>query len=137
MAILLLGGVALIFSKLTAIVDRLLKRGGVHIQSEEQARRRRLVVVALAVPWLLLFAVAEPGVPERFLWLLPLQVLVLAAFFAVLLPRLGVPRPAVWLPKPCWSLYFFGIRFWSPELMPGVRMAGRDMMQLKSVSSIT
>ena len=96
-AVLLLGAVAIIFSKLTAIVDGLLKRGGIHIQSEEEARRRRLVVVALAVPWLILFGVAEPGVPERFLWLLPLQAVVLAAFFAVLLPRFGVPRPAVWL----------------------------------------
>jgi hypothetical protein len=93
-AILLLGGVALIFLKFTEITDRLLKRVGVHIQSEEQARRRRLVVLALVTPWLVLFAAAEPGVPERFLWLLPLQVLVLAAFFTVLLPRLGVPRLA-------------------------------------------
>jgi hypothetical protein len=96
-AILLLAGVALIFSSFTQITDRLLKRAGVHIQSEEQARRRRLVVVALAVPWLVLFAVAEPGDPTRFLWLLPLQVLVLAAFSTVLLPRLGLPRPVVWL----------------------------------------
>jgi hypothetical protein len=96
-AILLLAGVGLIFSSFTDITDRLLKRGGVHIQSQEQARRRRLVVIALGVPWLVLFAVAEPGDPTRFLWLLPLQVLVLAAFCTVILPRLGVPRPAVWL----------------------------------------
>jgi hypothetical protein len=97
MAIFLLGGVALVFSKFTGIADRLLERGGIHIQSEGQVRQRRLVVVALAVPWLLLFALAEPGVPERFLWLWPLQALVLAAFVVVLLPRLGVPRPATWL----------------------------------------
>jgi hypothetical protein len=116
MAILLLGGVAIIFPQLTAIVDRLLKRSGVHIQSEEQARRRRLVVVALAAPWLLLFAVAEPGVPERFLWLLPLQVLVLAAFFTVLLPRLGVPRPAVWLAQGLLVFVFL----WNPFLVSRV-----------------
>jgi hypothetical protein len=98
MAILSIGAIALILLKVTtAIVDRLLKRGGVHLQTEQQARRRRLVLLALAVPWLLLVAVAEPGVPERFLWLWPLQVLLVAAFFAVLLPRLGVPRPAAWL----------------------------------------
>lgn len=113
MVILLLGGVALVFSKFTAIADRLLKRWGVHIQSEEQARRRRLVVVALAVPWLLLFAVAEHGVPERFLWLLPLQVLVLAAFVTVLLPRLGVPRPAVWLAQALLVFVFL----WNPFLV--------------------
>ena len=54
-------------------------------------------MAALAVPWLILFAVAEPGDPTRFLWLLPLQVLLLAAFCTVILPRLHVPRPAVWL----------------------------------------
>jgi hypothetical protein len=96
-AIVVLGGVGLIFPKFTAIVDRLLKRGGVHIQSEEEAQRRRLVVLALVVPWLLLFAAAEPGIPERFLWLWPLQVLLIAALFTLLLTRLGVPRPAVWL----------------------------------------
>jgi hypothetical protein len=96
-AIVVLGGVGLIFPKFTAIVDRLLKRGGVHIQSEEEARRRRVVVLALVVPWLLIFAAAEPGIPERFLWLWPLQVLFIAAFFTVLLVRLGVPLPAVWL----------------------------------------
>jgi hypothetical protein len=95
-AVPLFAGVALIFVRFTAIIDQLLKRGGVHIQSEEQARRRRLVVLALVIPWLLLFAAAESGISERFLWLWPLQVLLLAAFFAVLLPRLGVPRPVVW-----------------------------------------
>jgi hypothetical protein len=115
-AILLLGGLALLFLRFTEITDRLLKRGGVHIQSEEQARRRRLVVVALATPWLVLFAAAEPGVPERFLWLLPLQALVLAAFVTVLLPRLGVPRPAVWLAQGLLALAFL----WNPFLISRV-----------------
>jgi hypothetical protein len=115
-AILVLGGVGLIFPKFTAIVDRLLKRGGVHIQSEEQARRRRLVVLALIVPWLLLFVAAEPGIPERFLWLWPLQVLVIAAFFTVLLTRLGVPRPAVWLAQ---ALLIFAV-LWNSFLVSRV-----------------
>jgi hypothetical protein len=115
-AILLFAGVALTFSKITEITDRLLNRGGVHIQSDEQARQRRLVVVALAVPWLVLFAVAEPGIPERFLWLLPLQVLVLAAFCTVLLPRLGLPRPAVWLAQALLVFVFL----WNPFLISRV-----------------
>src|SRR5204863_8452918 len=97
MAIVLVVGAAFVFLKFTAAVDRLLKWAGIHIQGEGQMRRRRLLVVALAVPWLVLFGLAEPGIPERFLWLLPLQILVLAAFAAVFLPRFGVPRPAVWL----------------------------------------
>ena len=115
-AILLISAVALVFLKLTEIADWLLKRGGVHIQSEEQARRRRLLVVALVAPWLVLFAVAEPGVPERFLWLLPLQVLVLAAFATVLLPRLGVPRRAAWFAQ---ALLVF-IFLWNPLLISRV-----------------
>jgi type IV secretory pathway VirB2 component (pilin) len=115
-AILLLGGAALVFSQFREITDRLLRRGGVHIQSEEQVRRRRLLVVALAAPWLVLFAAAEPGVPERFLWLLPLQVLVLAAFVTVLLPRLGVPRPAVWLAQVLLVFVFL----WNPLLISRV-----------------
>lgn len=117
MAILLIGGIALIVLRFaTAIVDRLLKRGAVHLQSEEQVRRRRLVVLSLAVPWLLLVAVAEPGISERFLWLWPLQVLFVAVFFAVLLPRLGVPRPAAWLLQ---ALLVFAF-LWNPFLISRV-----------------
>jgi hypothetical protein len=98
MAVLVLGGLALVLLNFaTGIVDRLLKRAGVQLQSDEQLRRRRLVVLAVAIPWLLLLTVAEPGISSRFLWLWPLQVLVLASFFAVLLPGLGVPRSAAWL----------------------------------------
>jgi hypothetical protein len=96
LAILLLGGTLLLTLRFaTAIVDRLLKRRGVRVQSGEDVRRRRLVVVALAVPWLFLIAVAEPGNPGRFLWLWPLQVLFVAIFVSVLLPRLRVPRLVV------------------------------------------
>jgi hypothetical protein len=138
MAILLAVGIALIFLKFTAIIDRLLKRGGLHIQSEEQARRRRLVVVALVAPWLLLFGVAEPGVPERFLFLLPLQVLVLAAFVTVLLPRLGMPRPAVWLVQGLLVLVFL----WNPFLISRVDSwraggwSGHDASAVRAVDYI-
>jgi hypothetical protein len=137
-AVLLLGGVALIFPRFTAIIDQLLKRGGVRVQSEEQARRRRLVVLALAVPWLLLFAAAEPGISERFLWLWPLQVLLLAAFFAVLLPRLGVPRPAVWLAQ---ALVIFAV-LWNSFLVSRVDAwstggwSGRDASEVLVVDYI-
>jgi hypothetical protein len=138
MAILLAVGIGLISLKFTAIIDRLLKRGRLHIQSEEQARRRRLVVVALVVPWLLLFGVAEPGVPERFLFLLPLQVLVLAAFVTVLLPRLGMPRPAVWLVQGLLVLVFL----WNPFLISRVDSwraggwSGHDASAVRAVDYI-
>jgi hypothetical protein len=137
-AVPLLGGVALIYPRFTAIIDQLLKRAGVHVQSEEQARRRRLVVLALAVPWLLLFAAAESGISERFLWLWPLQVLLLAAFFAVLLPRLGVPRPVVWLAQ---ALVIFAV-LWNSFLVDRVDAwsadgwSGRDASEVRVVDYI-
>lgn len=137
-ALLLLAGVALIFSSFTQVIDRLLKRGGVHIQSEEQARRRRLVVVALGVPWLILIALAEPGVPARFLWLLPLQALVLAAFFTVFLRRLGVGRPVVWLAQ---GLLVFAF-LWNSFLIDRVDAwradgwSGHDAAEVRAVDYI-
>lgn len=137
-AVLLLGGVGLMFPSFTAIIDRLLKRGGVHVQSEEQARRRRLLVLALAVPWLLLFAAAEPGISERFLWLWPLQVLLLTAFIIVLLPRLGVPRAAVWLAQ---ALVILAV-VWNSFLVTRVDAwstdgwSGRDASEVRVVDYI-
>jgi hypothetical protein len=137
-AVPLFGGVALIFLRFTEIIDQLLKRRGVHVQSEEQARRSRLVVLALVVPWLLLFAAAESGISERFLWLWPLQVLLLAAFFAVLLPRLGVPRPVVWLAQ---ALLIFAV-LWNSFLVSQVDAwstdgwSGRDASEVRVVDYI-
>ena len=134
-AVPLLGGVALIFLRFIEIIDQLLKRGGVRVQSEEQARQRRLVVLALVVPWLLLFAAAESGISERFLWLWPLQALLLAAFFAVLLPRLGVARPVVWLAQ---ALVIFVV-LWNSFLVSRVDAwstdgwSGRDASEVRVV----
>jgi hypothetical protein len=55
----------------------------------------RLLAISLAVPWSLLVILAEPGKPERFWWLWPIQVLFLAAAVAYLLPRLRAPRALV------------------------------------------
>lgn len=133
MAIFLLAGIAVLFPRLTAFVDRLLNRRGIQIQREEQAHQRRLIVVGLAVPWILLFGVAEPGIPERFLWLLPLQVLVLAAFVVVLLPRLGAPRSAVGLVQALLVVVFL----WNSFLVPRVDdwrangWSGRDATEVR------
>jgi hypothetical protein len=39
--------------------------------------------------------VAEPGKPERFWWVWPIQIILLAASVAYLLPKFPVPRPVV------------------------------------------
>ena len=80
-----------------ALAERLLARAGVVHQSSAEASRRLLLVLCLAVPWVILFAAAEPGKPERFWWLWPLQVLFLSALATHYLPRLGAGRVVPWL----------------------------------------
>jgi hypothetical protein len=55
----------------------------------------RLLVISLVVPWFILIIVAEPGKPERFWWVWPIQVIFLAAAVAYFLPKFPVPRPIV------------------------------------------
>jgi hypothetical protein len=96
--ILLISGVALLAGLLiAALTDRILIRRGVHIQTAQQAERSRLLVISLLVPWFLLLVLAEPGKPERFWWLWPMQSLFLAAFFTMILPRLRAPVGLVWV----------------------------------------
>jgi hypothetical protein len=78
-------------SWVAAIAQRFLVRLGIQIQPPERAEASRLLVIGLLVPWFLLLLLAEPGKPERFIWLWPLQSLFLAAFFTNILPRLNVP----------------------------------------------
>jgi hypothetical protein len=51
-----------------------------------------LLALSLAVPWLLVVLAAEPGKPERFWWLWPLQLLVLVVALRHLLPPRRAPR---------------------------------------------
>jgi hypothetical protein len=96
--LLVAGGVAFLVTRwIVTVLDRLLARAHVHVQSERQAVERRLLVLSLVIPWVILFVVAERGQPVRFLWLWPLEVLFLAAFAVILLPRLRLPRFASWL----------------------------------------
>jgi hypothetical protein len=49
------------------------------------------------VPWLLLLVVAEPGRPERFFWLWPLQAIALAAPFSTAMVSGRVGSAAPWV----------------------------------------
>ncbi len=60
--------------------------------AREEADQNQLLALSLIVPWIVLLLFAEPGKPERFIWLWPLQVLFLAALPANILPRLHLPR---------------------------------------------
>jgi hypothetical protein len=92
------GGAAwLLFRLATSCADLGLRRAGIRLQEPGTVAARRLLVIGLIVPWVVLAAVAEPEKPERFWWLWGLQVLFLSAFATDLLPRLGAPRFAVWL----------------------------------------
>jgi hypothetical protein len=87
----LIGAVLVVLPGLVGAVDAWLSRRGITIQPAERAAERRILVACLLVPWVILFAVAEPGKPERFWWLWPLQVILLCALLFDLLPRL-LPR---------------------------------------------
>jgi hypothetical protein len=52
-------------------------------------------VLSLVVPWLILLVVAEPGRPERFFWIWPLQAIALAAFIMNVMVRLRIPSPVL------------------------------------------
>jgi hypothetical protein len=80
--------------RLAAIINRLAPPAEADIQAVERTKKVGVLVLGLLVPWLILLLVAEPGRPERFLWLWPLQVVVLAAFVADVLARLKAPRTA-------------------------------------------
>jgi hypothetical protein len=77
---------------LLGATQRLLRRRGIDLRP---SMPMRLLAISLAVPWSLLVILAEPGKPERFWWLWPIQVMFLAAAVAYLLPRFPVPRPVV------------------------------------------
>jgi hypothetical protein len=88
--VLLLVGIILLASPwVVAATRRVLRRIGVELQP---TMPMRLLVISLVVPWLILVIVAEPGKPERFWWVWPIQVILLAASVAYLLPRFPVPR---------------------------------------------
>ena len=96
--LVVVGAAALLAATWTAaLAERLLARARIVHQSAAEADRRRLLVLCLAVPWVLLFAAAEPGKPERFWWLWPLQALFLAALATHYLPRLKAGRVLPWL----------------------------------------
>jgi hypothetical protein len=80
------------FPWLLVATQRLLRRRGIEVHS---TMPMRLLVISLFVPWSILVILGEPGKPERFWWVWPIQVIFLAAAVAYLLPRLRVPRAVV------------------------------------------
>jgi hypothetical protein len=70
---------------------------GLSLQALREGGKARVLALSLVVPWFLLLLVAEPGRSERFLWLWPLQVVVLASFAAYALARFRAPRPVTWI----------------------------------------
>jgi 4-amino-4-deoxy-L-arabinose transferase-like glycosyltransferase len=91
--VLLLVGVGLLGAPwVIAATQRILRRLGVELHP---TLPMRLLAISLAVPWFILVIVAEPGKPERFWWVWPIQIVFLAASVAYLLPKFRVPRSVV------------------------------------------
>jgi hypothetical protein len=80
-AMIVSGAVSLLLRKpLAHLLRRLLDAGKVR-------RNVNPLAVSLLVPWIILLIVAEPGKPERFWWLWPLQIVFLAALVTNVLSR--------------------------------------------------
>ena len=94
--ILVFSGIALLVGPwLTARTNDMLIKLRVNIQTVKRVQQIRLLVFSLLIPWSILLLVAEPGKPERFIWLWPMQSIFLAAFFTNILPRFKLPRAAI------------------------------------------
>jgi hypothetical protein len=138
--LLVLGGLTLLVANWAgAALSRALARAGVPFQTPEEAVVRRVLVLCLAVPWFILLVVAEPGKPERFWWLWPLQVLFLAAFAIELLPRLGLPRAASWLLQGALVVVIVGNSFLSGRLesWQSNGWSGRDADEVQAIDYVS
>jgi hypothetical protein len=56
-----------------------------------------ILFIAFSLPWIILLVLAEPGRPERFWYMWPLQVLVMVLFLRWLVERFHRARPAFWI----------------------------------------
>jgi hypothetical protein len=136
---LVLSGIALLAgSWLTAAASRVLSWLGVQMQTAESAERTRSLILSLLVPWFVLLLFAEPGKPERFMWLWPLQSMFLAAFFTNVLPRFRIPRTAICMGLVVVIIAVIG----NPSLQSKVAAwardgwAGRDAAEIQVVDTI-
>ena len=112
--LLIFGGASILAGKwMVALVDRLLRWAGIQIQNKEHADQVGVLVLSLAIPWFILLLVAEPGKPERFWWLWPLQAMFVAAFIIWILPRFRISRPLIWLISIGTTI----IVLWNPNLL--------------------
>jgi hypothetical protein len=132
------GPVLLLLPGFLSLLNYGLSRLGIHIQTEDQAEKTRLLVICLLVPWFLLMLLAEPGKPERFMWLLPMQALFLAALVACIFPRLSIPRGIVWVSGAALILIFS----WNSSMISRVQAwaqdgwAGSDAEEIKVVDAV-
>jgi len=137
--ILLLTGAALLFGYgIVNITNHYLIRFGIQVQTTVEAEQRRLLVISLVIPWFLTLILAEPGKPERFWWLWPMQSLFLAAFFAWILPRLHLHKGIIWAGQVAVVLLIAGNSFLFSKLDAWNRTgwAGQDAAEIQVVDII-
>jgi hypothetical protein len=129
----LLGGFWIVTS-----ADRFLVRRRIHIQTVDHLKAVWPVVISLLVPWFLLLMFAEPGKPERFMWLWPLHSLFLAAFLTVFLPRLKAPRFLMQATLALVVLFIVGNSFLLDRLDSWIQTgwSGKDAPEIQVVDAI-
>jgi hypothetical protein len=115
----------------------LMALGGMLEAWRSRAKNARLLVLTLLVPWTILVLVAEPGKTERFLWLWPLQVIVVTALVTDIIPRLRLHRPLVWLAQLAALLLLLGSPVLSRlDAWSRTGWAGTDAAEVQAVDYV-
>jgi hypothetical protein len=83
-------------SRLLALPLALASLAAIGLIVVSRLQHAKLLAISLAIPWSILLLVAEPNKPERFFWLWPLQVILLAGLATDLLAH-ARPRIAQWV----------------------------------------
>jgi hypothetical protein len=91
----LLSAIALLIlrNRLATLLNRPTMSAEAEVHSPARSQNVALFALCLLVPWFIMLLVAEPGRPDRYWWLWPLQVVVLIAAVTYLPERLRLSSP--------------------------------------------
>ncbi len=94
-----------------------------------------ILFIAFSLPWILLVILAEPGRPDRFWYMWPLQVLVMVLFLRWLVEKFNRARPVFWILVVALGVALLPLPFDTERVSNGLAngYAGNDSDQWKVV----